>query len=145
MRELDPFPPGLQLPAHRQCRLIASGESCVTPVFHRRFILGLLSLCCLLLALGCAAKPDVPTQPALAEPYALLKFSTAMQLTAFNQQPIDTPLPMRALRVRPGHHALRFLHINEGPEGSQAHAGQLADPFILEAYEGLVYEFEAKT
>ncbi len=68
-----------------------------------------------------------------------------MQLTTFNQQPIDTPTPIRAIRVHPGQHALRFLHLNEGPEGSQAHAGQHADPFILEAYEGLVYEFEAKT
>lgn len=117
----------------------------MTPMFHRRLLLGLLSLCCLSLALGCAVTPDLPAQPAPAEPYALLKFSTAMQLTALNQQSIDTPVPIRSLRVRPGQHALRFLHINEGPEGSQAHAGQLADPFILEAYEGLVYEFEAKT
>lgn len=114
-------------------------------MFHRQWLLGLLSLCCLALALGCATEPIPIPQPAPAEPYALLKFSTAMQLTAFNEQPIDTVLPIRSIRIRPGQHALRFLHVNEGPEGSQAHAGQLADPFILEAYEGLVYEFEAKT
>ncbi len=68
-----------------------------------------------------------------------------MKLTAFNQQTLGTPTSIRALRVRPGQHTLRFLHVNEGPEGSQQHAGQLADPFTLEAYEGLVYEFEAKT
>ncbi len=117
----------------------------MTPVFQRRFWLGLLSLCCLSFALGCATVPVLPAQPTQAEPYALLKFSTAMQLMALNQQPIDTPTPIRTLRVSPGQHALRFLHVNEGPEGSPAHAGQLTDPFIIETYEGLVYEFEAKT
>ncbi len=68
-----------------------------------------------------------------------------MQLLALNGQSIDTPTPIRTLRVRPGQHALRVLHVNAGPEGSPQHAGQRTDPFLLEAFEGLVYEFEAKT
>jgi hypothetical protein len=67
-----------------------------------------------------------------------------MQLLAVDQQTVDTTT-VRTLRVSPGQHALSFLHVNNGPEGSAQHAGQKADPFVLEAFEGLVYEFEAKT
>ncbi|ETX00957.1 MAG: hypothetical protein ETSY1_09365 [Candidatus Entotheonella factor] len=97
------------------------------------------------LAAGCANKSALPPQPALAEPYAILKFSAAMQLIALDQQAIDTVVAIRTLRVRPGQHTLRFLHLNNGPEGSPQHAGQRTDPFVLEAFEGLIYEFEAKT
>lgn len=100
---------------------------------------------CLTLTMGCADKSVLPPQPALNEPYALLKFSAAMHLFALDQQPIDTMLAIRTQRVRPGPHTLRFLHVNSGPEGSAQHAGQRTDPFLLEAFEGLVYEFEAKT
>jgi hypothetical protein len=106
-----------------------------------------ISLLCLYLSLavGCADKSLSLPQPAPTEPYALLTFSAAMQLLALDQQTIDTPATIRMLRVSPGQHSLRFLHVNDGPEGSAQHAGQRADPFVLEAFEGLVYEFEAKT
>lgn len=106
--------------------------------------LGLLSFY-LSLATGCADKSVLPPQPAPTEPYALLKFSAAMQLLDLDQQTVDTTAAIRTLRVRPGPHTLRFLHVHSGPEGSSQHAGQKADPFLLEAFEGLVYEFEAKT
>jgi hypothetical protein len=83
--------------------------------------------------------------PPTSEPYAILQFSSAMQLTAFNDQAIDPSQPIRTLRVRPGSHTLRFVHLNTGPEGSTAHAGQQADPFTLEVHEGVTYAFEAKT
>jgi hypothetical protein len=120
------------------------GGWCVTVVFHRWLWLGLLSVS-LALTAGCADKSVLPTQPTPLEPYALLKFSAAMQLLALDQQTIDTPASIRTLRVRPGQHTLRFLHVNDGIEGSAQHAGQVADLFMLEAFEGLVYEFEAKT
>ncbi len=99
----------------------------------------------LMLATGCADKSVLPPQPTSAEPYALLKFSAAMQLLALDEQPIDSTAAIRTLHVRPGQHTLRFQHVNNGPEGSSRHAGQRADAFLLEAFEGLVYEFEAKT
>jgi hypothetical protein len=83
--------------------------------------------------------------PPTSEPYAVLQFSSAMQLIAFNNQAIDPSQPIRTLRVRPGSHTLRFVHLNDGPEGSASHAGQTAEPFILEVHEGVTYEFEAKT
>ncbi|ETW95977.1 hypothetical protein [Candidatus Entotheonella palauensis] len=106
-----------------------------------------LSLLCLPLCLGvgCADKSVLPSQPEPAESYAILKFSAAMQLVALDQQTIDTAVAIRTLRVRPGQHMLRFLHVNNGPEGSPRHAGQRTDPFVFEAFEGLIYEFEAKT
>jgi hypothetical protein len=120
----------------------------VAVAFHpwqwRWLWLGLLGLS-LSLAAGCADKSVLPPQPETAKPYALLKFSAAMQLLALDQQSIDTTTAIRTLRVSPGRHTLRFLHVNNGPEGSARHAGQVADPFVLEAFEGLVYEFEAKT
>ncbi len=116
----------------------------MTAVFPQRLGLGLLSVY-LCVAMGCADKSVTRIQPTPDEPYALLKFSAAMQLLALDQQTIDTPTAIRELRVRPGRHALRFLHVNNGPEGSPQHAGQRTDPFILDAFEGLVYEFEAKT
>ena len=117
-------------------------------VFHdglsRCIWLGLLVFF-LSLAAGCADKSALPPQPAPAEPYAILKFSAAMQLLAMDQQAVDTTVAIRTLRVSPGQHTLRFIHVNHGPEGSLEHAGQHADPFILEAFEGLTYEFAAKT
>ena len=106
--------------------------------------LGLLSGC-VALAMGCADKAALPPQPEPAEAYALLTFSSAMQLVDLDGQTVDASTPIRSLRVAPGRHALRFQHVNSGPEGSAEHAGQLTDPFVLETFEGLVYKFEAKT
>ncbi|MDH3605004.1 MAG: hypothetical protein OEU26_35850 [Candidatus Tectomicrobia bacterium] len=94
---------------------------------------------------GCATTPVQIDAPPTSEPYAILHFSSAMQLIAVNDQTIDSSQPVRTLRVRPGSHTLRFVHLNDGPEGSASHAGQKADPFTLEAHEGVTYEFEAKT
>lgn len=94
---------------------------------------------------GCASAPVQMDAPPTSEPYAILQFSSAMQLIAVNDQAIDPSQPIRTLRVRPGSHTLRFVHLNDGPEGSAAHAGQQADPFTLEVHEGVTYEFEAKT
>lgn len=94
---------------------------------------------------SCATAPVHLDAPPTSEPYALLQFSRAMQLIAFNGQTVDSSQPIRTLRVRPGSHTLRFVHLNDGPEGSAAHAGQTADPFTLEAHEGVTYAFEAKT
>ena len=98
---------------------------------------------------GCADKTallsQLPPQPPLTKPYALLKFSAAMQLLALDEQAVDPATPISMLRVAPGRHALRFIHVNSGPEGSAEHAGQRADPFVIETFEGLIYEFEAKT
>jgi len=94
---------------------------------------------------GCASVPVQIDVPPTSEPYAVLQFSSAMQLMAVNDQTIDPSQPIRTLRVRPGSHTLRFAHLNDGPEGSAAHAGQTAEPFILEVHEGVRYEFEAKT
>ena len=106
--------------------------------------LGLLSGY-LALAVGCAGQAVLPPQPEPAEPHALLTFSSAMQLLALDGEPVDTTASIRALRLAPGQHALRFQHVNSGPEGSAEHAGQVADPFVLEVFEGFVYEFEAMT
>ncbi len=103
----------------------------------------LLALCFWLLY-GCATLPE-PPQPSLAEPYARLRFSQAMQLPALNDQTVETHSWVSALRVRPGRHTLRFVHINAGSEGSAEHAGQHAHPFTLEVHEGITYVFEAKT
>ena len=94
---------------------------------------------------GCANVPVQIDAPPASEPYAILQFSRAIQLIAFNDQAIDPSQPIRTLRVRPGLHTLRFVHLNDGPEGSAAHAGQQADPFTLEVHEGITYAFEAKT
>jgi hypothetical protein len=94
---------------------------------------------------GCATVSVQIDAPPTSKPYAMLQFSSAMQLIAINDQTIDSRQPIRTLRVRPGSHTLRFVHLNDGPEGSPAHAGQTADPFTLEAHEGVTYEFEAKT
>ena len=40
---------------------------------------------------------------------------------------------------------LRFIHVNDGIDGSADHAGQLAAPFSLDVYAGLTYHFESKT
>ena len=94
---------------------------------------------------GCAKPQALPPQPPLSEPFAVLKFSSAMKLIALDDQVIDSSQPIHTLRVQPGSRQLRFVHLNNGPEGSAAHAGQTADPFTLDAHEGVTYEFEAKT
>jgi len=112
-------------------------------VTRRRLTLLLsLYLCCLG---GCAASLSAPDQPTPAEPYALLQFSAAMHLLAVDEQAVDTRTRLRTLRVSPGPHALRFVHVAAGPDGSLAHAGQHASPFVIEAEAGVIYQFEAKT
>ncbi len=95
--------------------------------------------------LSCTAPLPPPSQPSLSEPFAILNFSGAMRLIELNDQRIESRLPLRTLRVRPGSYELRFVHLNEGPEGSATHAGQTADPFPLDVHAGITYEFEAKT
>ena len=99
-------------------------------------LVGLFSL------LGCTTPPR---QPAVSEPFALLKFTPAMHLLAIDDQTVDARFALDSLRVRPGQHILRFVHVNAGPDGSAAHAGQAAAPFTLDVQEGLTYQFEAKT
>jgi hypothetical protein len=94
---------------------------------------------------SCASVPVQIDAPPASEPYAILQFSSAMQLIAVNDHTIDSSQPIRTLRVRPGSHTLRFVHLNNGPEGSASHAGQQADPFTLDVHEGITYAFEAKT
>jgi hypothetical protein len=94
---------------------------------------------------SCASVPVQIDAPPTSETYAILQFSSAMQLVAFDDRAIDASQPIRTLRVRPGSHTLRFVHRNDGPEGSAAHDGQTAEPFTLEVHEGVTYDFEAKT
>ena len=98
----------------------------------------------LVYVLGCAALPG-PEQPELSGPYAVLEFPASMRLLALNDQQIDTLSPLSRLRVRSGQHILRFIHVNDGIDGSADHAGQLAAPFSLDVYAGLTYHFESKT
>jgi hypothetical protein len=105
-------------------------------------------VCCLWLAagllalLGCAA---VPEPPVTSEPYAVLAFPASMRLLAVDEQPVESRTRLATLRVHPGQHTLRFMHVNAGSDGSAEHAGQVADPFKLAVQEGLIYHFESKT
>ena len=106
-----------------------------------------LQRCLLLLGglfslLGCTMPPR---QPAVSESFALLKFTASMQLLAIDDQTVDARFSLDTLRVSPGQHVLRFVHVNAGPDGSATHAGQAAAPFTLDVQEGLTYQFEAKT
>ena len=101
---------------------------------------GLTGLAVLLV--GCATQVK---QPDVSSPHAQLVFSSAMRLIAVDDQPITSPTPIPALRVTPGQHTLRFVHVNAGPEGSALHAGQHTAPFTLNVREGLAYHFTAKT
>lgn len=91
---------------------------------------------------GCTMLPE---QPTVSGPYAMLTFPASMRLLALDEQSFDTPTRIATLRVSPGHHTLRFVHVNAGSDGSAEHAGQLAAPFTVEVHEGLVYQFESKT
>ena len=95
-----------------------------------------------ILVAGCAVQIN---QPNTSTPYALLKFSAAMHLIGIDDQSISSPASIPALRVTPGQHTLRFVHVNAGPEGSAQHVGQYAAPFTLNVREGIAYQFEAKT
>jgi hypothetical protein len=107
------------------------------------------SVCCLWLAagflalLGCATVPVKP--PVTSEPYAVLAFPASMRLLAVDEQPVASRSRLAMLRVHPGQHTLRFVHVNAGIDGSAEHAGQFADPFKLDVQEGLIYHFESKT
>lgn len=94
--------------------------------------------------LSCATLPG-PAQPEPSAPYAVLAFSASMRLLQLDDQPIDARTRLRRLRVTPGRHTLRFVHLNEGADGSAEHAGQRADPFTLDARAGTTYQFESKT
>lgn len=96
----------------------------------------------LALLVGCTTQVQ---QPETSTPHARLTFSSAMHLIAVDDQPISTPTPIPDLRVTPGQHTLRFMHVNAGPDGSEQHAGQHAAPFTLNVREGIAYHFEAKT
>lgn len=113
-------------------------------MIRRRFALLLFGL-----ALGfpgaCATSLPAPEQPSPADPYALLQFSAAMKLLAVDEQRLDPRARVQTLRVPPGQHTLQFIHIAAGPDGSVAHAGQHAGPFVLETEAGTIYQFEAKT
>ena len=68
-----------------------------------------------------------------------------MRLLSLDEQKIDTLTHLNQLRVTPGQHTLRFMHLNAGVDGSADHAGQLAAPFPLDVHAGLAYHFESKT
>ena len=99
-------------------------------------IMGLVTL------FGCTTLPE---QPTVSGPYALLTFPASIRLLALDEQSFETPTRIDAIRVPPGQHILRFVHVNAGIDGSAEHAGQLASPFTVEVHEGLVYQFESKT
>jgi hypothetical protein len=94
---------------------------------------------------ACAASLPEPEQPSAAAPHALIQLSAAAKLLAVDEQQFDTRMRIRTLRVSPGQHTLRFVHVAAGPDGSTAHAGQHASPFILHTEAGMTYQFEAKT
>ncbi|MCZ6874683.1 MAG: hypothetical protein O7G88_14325 [bacterium] len=94
--------------------------------------------------LGCTTLPT-PQQPERAATHAILTFPSSMRLLSLNDQQIDTLTHLSQLRVPPGQHTLRFMHRNEGIDGSAEHAGQLAAPFILDVHAGITYHFESKT
>ena len=94
---------------------------------------------------ACATSLPEPEQPTPDAPYALLRFSTAMKLLAVDDQTLDARARVQTLRVSPGQHTLRFVHVAAGPDGSVAHAGQNARPFVLDTEAGVLYQFEAKT
>ena len=91
---------------------------------------------------GCTTLPE---QPAVSGPYAILTFPASIRLLALNEPSFDSRTRIDTLRVRPGQHTLRFVHVNAGIDGSAEHAGQLAAPFTVEVHEGVVYQFESKT
>jgi hypothetical protein len=68
-----------------------------------------------------------------------------MQLLTLDDQTVDSRTSVKTLRVSPGRHILRLVHINAGVDGSVEHAGQHAAPFTLDVHEGLTYHFESKT
>ena len=92
--------------------------------------------------LGCASLPE---QPATSSPYAMLSFPTTIQLLALDAQHFDSRFPVNSLRVSPGQHTLQFVYVATGPGSSTAHHGQHTAPFTLEAQEGMIYHFVAKT
>ena len=94
--------------------------------------------------LGCTTLP-APKQPERSVPHAILTFPSSMRVLSLNDQQIDTLTHLNQLRVIPGQHTLRFMHRNEGVDGSAEHAGQLAAPFILDVHAGITYHFESKT
>jgi hypothetical protein len=105
----------------------------------------IVSLCLVtgfLYTLGCAT---VPESPKASGPYAVLKFPPSMQLIAVDQQAAESRRHVSTLRLTPGKHSLRFMHINAGIDGSAEHDGELAYPFTLDVQEGMVYQFESKT
>jgi len=88
--------------------------------------------------LGCVPLPE---QPGEAQPYALLVLPDAIRPLTLDTQTFDPRGRIRAIRVTPGFHSLRFTYAGS----SAPHVGQQAAPFRLEAQAGYQYLFEAKT
>ena len=91
---------------------------------------------------GCTRLPE---PPAVSGPYAILTFPASMRLITLDEQSFDPRTRIDTLRVSPGQHTLRFMHVNAGSDGSAEHTGQLAAPFTVEVHEGVMYQFESKT
>jgi hypothetical protein len=68
-----------------------------------------------------------------------------MRLLSLNDQQIDPLTRLKQLRVAPGQHTLRFMHLNAGVDGSADHAAQIAAPYTLDVHAGITYHFESKT
>jgi len=96
----------------------------------------LLASCCMLL--GCVT---MPAQPDTTQPYARLVLPDTIRLLALDTRAFDARLRLTDLRVTPGTYRMRFAYA--GP--SAAHAGQQADPYMLEVQAGQQYVFEART
>ena len=103
------------------------------------YALGVAGLLCVL---GCASLPEPPVASGA---YAVLRFSASMRLQSLDGHQMDSRSRAATLHVPPSRHTLRFVHMNQGVDGSSDHAGQLAAPFTLEVSEGLTYHFESKT
>ena len=92
-------------------------------------------------ALGLLSCAPLPTQPGESQPYALLVFPEAIRLIALDSQTIDPRVRIKAIRVVPGPHRLRFIYTGH----SLQHTGQQADPVCLETQAGHQYLFDTRT
>ena len=88
--------------------------------------------------LNCLAPPE---QLGGAQPYARIVLPEAIRLVALDNQTFDPRLRIRELQVTPGPHSLRFAYAGS----SSQHAGQQADPLLVEFQAGHQYVFDART
>jgi hypothetical protein len=88
--------------------------------------------------LSCAPRPE---EPGDAQPYALLVLPDAIRLLALDTQSVDPRVRVRAIRVTPGTHRLRFAYAG----ASTQHVGQQNDPLCLETQAGHQYLFDTRT